>query len=151
MNSLQLLCALKSQKVNVKVISVDQLPYRVKTYPRGFIVNNETSKQKGKHWIALWIESPDYGEFFDSFGEKPIYYGKRFTDFLNRNVKRYISNTEQLQNDSSDTCGLFTLFYILLKTRGYSMKRIRKRFTEDTRLNDHILYQFAHRYFNRCI
>ena len=153
MNTLQLQCVLRARVAtrDIKVISSDRLPsLRMSTYPKGFIVNNQSSYQKGQHWVAIWLENPSQGEFFDSFGETPLYYGKQFQNFMKCHVTRYIHNTVQLQNKDSSTCGLYVLFYLVLKTYGYSLKRIQRCFTNDTKLNDDVLYQFADQYFNKC-
>ncbi len=155
MNNLQLQCAIESSAVsrrfNIGVYAADQLPYRVMDYPQGFIINNQTSRQMGKHWIAIWLDSPNYGDFFDSFGKRPNHYGKQFQDFLQRNVEHYQYNNRVFQSDDSVTCGLYALYYIMLKARGYSLKRIQNSLTSNTMLNDNLMYTFAHLSFNQCM
>ena len=152
MNTQQLRCILKRspKTCHVPVISVDQLPANVLQYPHGYIVNTRDSTQPGKHWVAFWFESPGYGQFFDSFGKRPGYYRHEFTKFLKENTVNYEWNTKVLQHDDSKTCGLYVLFYILLKSKGITLQQIQQRFTSD-RINDKFMYRFAHYYFCECL
>ena len=148
MNTLQLRCILKTspKTCHVQVIATDQLPTRLIKYPCGYIVNTQDSIQPGKHWVAFWFDNLGHGEFFDSFGERPGYYIQEFTNFLNRNTSNYERNTKVLQSDYSKTCGLYAVFYVLLRSKGFSLQQIQQCFTNDRRLNDHFMYRFAFHY-----
>jgi len=137
MNTLQLECALKHVAPGVGVYAADQIP-RGRT--RGFIVNTQDSSQTGEHWVSFWKDGGS--EFFDSFGQKPGYYGFQSTESY---------NTMMLQNPDSDTCGLYTLFYVMLKSRGYTLGQIQKLFGTNTRLNDYLMYLFASELFYHCM
>jgi len=154
MNSAQLQCVLSNDRVSrhhaTLVCASDQLPNRVVTYPYGLILNTQESSRPGKHWVSIWIQSDQKSEFFDSFGLGPSTYG--FDTFLQRVSKRYSYNGEVLQSANSDTCGLYALFYILLKVRDYQMSDILNYFSkDDTLMNDLFLYRFALNYFNQCL
>ena len=153
MNTQQLQCMLRAQDVSrtFKVLAADQLPRIIQHYPLGYIVNTEDSHLPGKHWIAFWFESPMYGEFFDSFGNGPSFYRKEFKEIFRLSVRNYIYNDVVLQSSDSNTCGLYTMLYIILKTNGYSMKNIQHLFTKDKRWNDQLMYDFVHQHFNHCI
>ena len=153
MNSHQLLCALSSDPIaqlfRIRICAIDQLPNRVDSYPSGWIVNNQPSNREGQHWLALWIPNSTYAEFFDSFGKPPSYYG--LDVFLERLNLRYRYNNQSLQNEYSQTCGLYVLFYLMMKTRGYALARIQDEFGTDTKVNDDRICEFAKHYFNRCL
>ena len=134
-----------------KVIAVDQLPRSIQHYPMGYIVNTDESHLPGKHWIALWFESPTYGEFFDSFGNEPAFYHNDFKEILRLSVRNYIYNDVVLQSSDSNTCGMYAVLYIILKAKGYSLRNIQQLFTTDKRWNDQVMYDFVHHYFNQCI
>ena len=153
MNTLQLRCVLSMNRrtKNLQVIAANQLPYQVTHFPFGYIVNTEESHLPGEHWIAFWFESPQYGEFFDSFGNSPDVYKKQFRNTLRQSVKQFRYNDQVLQSSDSNTCGMFVLLYLILKAKGYSLKRIQRLFTKDTRWNDQLIYDFALRYFKHCI
>jgi hypothetical protein len=81
MNSKQLTNILQqdfyTRKINGKVISLDQVPKHVSSFPSWFIINDETSSLPGSHWVAIFftkINEP--ADFFDSLGNLPSNYGK---------------------------------------------------------------------------
>jgi hypothetical protein len=138
MNTLQLECALKHVAPRVGVYAADQIP-RGRT--RGFIVNTQGAHLPGEHWVAFW-ENNGKLEFFDSFGQKPTYYGFQST-------KTY--NTVVLQSPDSNTCGLYALFYVMCKSRGYTLEQIQNMFCTNTGLNDYLMYLFASELFSPCM
>lgn len=89
------------------------------------VLNTDTSKGKGKHWICIFIDMDGRTvEFFDSAASSTPDEILRFmvntTDELNNHLKnkenkifteRYI-NTLQHQKQNSE-CGVYCLFYIL--------------------------------------
>jgi hypothetical protein len=154
MNTLQLECVLNADPVtrHVRVYAADQLPQqRLTQFPRGLIVNTEPSTMRGRHWVAIWLDSAKHGEFFDSFGKPPEYYHRQFRIFLQKNNACANYNDRVLQHADSDTCGLFALFYIAMKSMGSSLRDIQSYFCSDTRVNEAIVYQFALTYFKHCI
>ena len=81
----------------------DRLPKLVKNprVPFGLIVNTDTSKGPGEHWVAIWVDSEGHAVFFDSFGEPPLFYGLEIDKFLTRNFGRFELNTIQVQHPKS--------------------------------------------------
>jgi hypothetical protein len=138
MNNYQLECALKHVAPGVRVYAADQIP---RYYSRGFIVNTHGSHLPGEHWVAFWKNNGNI-EFFDSFGQKPTYYGFQTAKLYNDVV---------LQSIDSNTCGLYALFYVMCKSRGYTLEHIQRLFVTNTRLNDYFMYLFASQLFSQCM
>ena len=78
MNTLQLERALKhntfTKKIFVGVFAADELP-KLNTFPCGFVANTDPSTEPGTLWVAFYFPSREKGEFFDSYGYPPEYYG----------------------------------------------------------------------------
>lgn len=96
-----------------------------------FIINTEPSYKKGVHWVAFSINS---GEFFDSFGHSPLFYGTYFEKVFGKLNIKY--NSQPLQCQTSSTCGLFCIYFILLKFKKYSLKSIIDSFTTNCNINE---------------
>lgn len=124
---------------------------RKRSYPFGVIVNTSKAPDKdgGTHWVAVWLQSGKQAEFFDSFGKTAIFYGVEIHDFIMRMAPqcegKYKENYTQLQHPSSDLCGLFSLYYLYHKCRGFAMRRIIFSFTypENLKSNDALLRKFS--------
>jgi hypothetical protein len=50
------------------VYSIDTLPET----PLLLVCNTAPSYKPGQHWVALYVNSRRRGEYFDSFGRKPL-------------------------------------------------------------------------------
>ena len=153
MNNYQLMCALESVASGYKyaVCAADRLPGTITHFPQGFIVNTDKYGQVGKHWIAIWLEDATTGQFFDSYGKKPIYYGKGFKHFLTKQCDFHDYNQKVLQSPDTVTCGFYCVYYIMLKTRGYSLSQILSDFSDNTYANDAFVRYFANDYLNDCL
>ncbi|GAU89850.1 hypothetical protein RvY_02352 [Ramazzottius varieornatus] len=131
---------------------------RKRRYPFGVIINTSKASDRdgGTHWVAVWIESGKDAEFFDSFGKTAIFYGVEIHDFITRMapqfVGKYKENYTQLQHPSSDLCGLFSLYYLYHKYRGYALRRIIFSFTypKNLKSNDALLRKFAIKNLHFC-
>lgn len=129
MNTSQLLCTLKCDDTLRKdvqgVYAVDALPIgQLEKYPCGFIVNTDPSGMPGKHWVAIYFDAYKTGEFFDSYGKRPEYYNTMFLTFLRRNALFYRYNNKKLQNDYSNVCGHYCVYFLMLRARQNSMQLI---------------------------
>ena len=124
------------------VFASDRLPTRVhRNRPSILVCNTDRYGQPGIHWIVIYIESPSYGEFFDSFGRQPDI---PFRTFLHKNCSSWQYNTgRQIQSISSRFCGHYCIFYSLHRARNYSVNAICNMFTRDTGLNDFLVHRFV--------
>ena len=100
-------------------------------------------RESGTHWISIFIQSPERGEFFDSFGHTPSFYNSDFVDFLNRNCKDWISNPKQLQSELTVVCGEYCIFYLIHRTRGVSMQTVVNFFNANRIDNDQMVYDYV--------
>jgi len=124
MNSLELWLVLtKNCKYFKGIYAADEI-FNIK--PPGFIVVNTGKKgNKGKHWIAMFINNQT-PEFFDSLGKTPASYHERWHKYLIKRTGKYIYNNKRIQKMNSNDCGKFCLVYCILRSRGISFKSIIK-------------------------
>ena len=120
----------------------DRLP---KTRPDegayAYIVNTDPDGKPGRHWLALWTEAEDC-ELFDSFAlplqtykdSDPLRY------WIERHYNRCERNARPVQSITTQTCGYYALFYLMMKANGHSMEDFLSLFKEDDFLfNDNLV------------
>ena len=85
----------------VTICTADQL-----NIERGrFVISNtDTSQGPGEHWVTFYFPKRGPFEYFDSLGHMPEDYGVGFEKILK---KKYLKNVGQLQQSTSNVCGLY--------------------------------------------
>lgn len=126
------------------VFAANRLPVNV-SLPMYLISNLDPDTKPGSHWVAIYINSRGVGEYFDSFGRKPISYHE---EFLKRNCKHYIYNGVEIQNCLTSVCGMYSLVYIYCRFNGMSMHNFVNKFSNNTLCNDYILKNIFVRLFS---
>ena len=86
--------------------SADNYPKSLKEF-EFFIVNKDTSDEKGSHWMVVILGEKEI-EFFDSCGTNEEFV-KKFLKFKNKIV--CVFNKTPVQPLSSDTCGQFCIYF----------------------------------------
>ena len=152
MNTSQLLCIIQSDPIlstSIKgVFAADQVPKYIRK--GGFIANTDDSNHTGKHWCAFFFDGLGRSEFYDSYGNGPEYYSKHFSLCLRTNSSAQRHNTIKLQNNYSNVCGQYSLFYLIHRIRGQSMKDITETLI-NTRHADQFVYDYIATTFPYCI
>ena len=74
----------KTTKKFCGVFPSDKLPQTIDKYPCGLVINIDPSTKSGMHWIAVFLMSPQNGDWFDSYGKPPKFYGPVFTEFMKK-------------------------------------------------------------------
>lgn len=120
----------------------NQLPTRIPSRhdPSIYIVNLDSSHLPGSHWIALYLDPKRGGEYFDSYGLKPI---KECLYLLNQCPEIKYNNI--LLQDDTLVCGQYCVIFAMLRSRGYSFLDIIRAF--DHPLNDAVVYNLIRAYF----
>ena len=150
MDTNQLICAIDCDeflKSRVGVFPLDLIP---KNIVRGAcICNIDTHDKPGRHWVALYKNGKTC-EFFDSYGKPPLEYSRLFKAFYGNNTVLF--NSIDLQSENTNVCGYYSLFYLILRMRGYSMKDILNHFDVNNTLNNDLLvYKLITNAFPYCI
>lgn len=155
MNSKQLECMINCD-FNLRmyvlgVFSIDTLPLHVISRPFALIFNSDVSTSVGTHWLAIYVDSTGYGEFFDSYGHSPHFYGLAVVNFLQRHCYHHKHNVKRLQDNNTMVCGEYCLYYLMFKCRGYSMNSFLSQFCNNYLMNDVFVYQCIRQTFPYCI
>ncbi len=124
----------------IPIVTMDDLP-PVRVRPSFLLVNTDTSLGRGKHWIVLHFPKQPPDELFDPLGRSTSYY----------RLERYLKNgrtvLDPIQSRRSRLCGLFCLYYIILRIGGHSLEDVERRFfSENLDRNDRLLKDFFHSY-----
>ncbi|GFY49066.1 hypothetical protein TNIN_487641 [Trichonephila inaurata madagascariensis] len=119
------------------VFSADRIPDLRQWEKASVIVNTQISVGEYGHWLTLYYKDNKL-EFFDSFG-------RHFAEFqyISDYVKQFpdvVSNTIQIQNISSVVCGLYCIFFTLLRDLNYEMNQILKGLSDLGKDRDQHLY-----------
>ena len=152
MSTYQLKCAI-NHDCNMRnaicgVYPADKIP-RTLRMCKGFIVNTDPHQKPGKHWIVFFYDD-DTLECFDSDGRSPDGYSVYLRQFMGQ-FYRIKVNKKRLQSNDTAVCGQYCLFYLMGRTRGYSLDQITDMFNENYHLNDQFVYNFIDERFHCCM
>ena len=104
----------------------DCLPRVNNFYPHCMIANIDKKGMDGSHWIALFVDSPERVEYYDSFGDWPP-----LSDDLTRFLSAFNTvsfNRTQFQSDMSSSCGRHAIYFLCKRCKGQTFKEIMQRF-----------------------
>ena len=126
MNTKQLWNALINNKVTEPffdgIFPRDMLEI-IENKPKLIICNTDPSYRKGQHWVLFYF-GKTYVEFYDPLGNNISYYGKEFSDLINKFGKNYKVSKLRTQPINSDLCGEYCLYFTYGRCKGYSMEYI---------------------------
>ena len=131
----------------VGVFASDELPRRINKFPAALIANVDKSSMPGSHWVAIYINQDQKGQYFDSYGVGPRQNKMFFERFLKNNCTTWDFNPKVLQGQYSAVCGQYCLFYLLHKCRGIPLKEILKCFSDNRFENDAFVNHFIREKF----
>ena len=125
----------------------DKIPFSIcRRCNYGIICNTQNSKQKGEHWIAIYLPKSGIAEYFDSFGGPPNV--DEFSSFLKNG--EFIYHTQQLQSDNGITCGHHCIFFLLCRFIGIEYHNIMSFYVENLSMNDNFVFQFVNNMKKLC-
>ena len=119
------------REYGVTVTCADELPALVKKIPRWYVVNTDRCGNPGLHWTVFYFPQRGPAEFFDSLGNPPEHYHRRFKDVLMANGPRYLYLKNRLQAFDSEACGQYCIYYVQQRSRGRTMKDICRDFRKN--------------------
>lgn len=115
------------------VFGADEIPCGAPSYPKCAIANTDPIRRPGQHWVAVYWDAPEQGEFFDSYAMTPSTYYQGGWQCFDPMEK----NPYPIQQWSSDVCGDYCLYYLYHRCRGKSLREIVKPFSPtDLQYND---------------
>ena len=110
------------------VCCTDELPSHVGIGPHTFIVNTDTCDRGGSHWVAFHFPLVGPVEIFDSLGNAPETYHRRFPNVLIVNGPPYYYCSSRIEPNDTYTCGLYCLYSLKRRHRGMELPDIVKDF-----------------------
>jgi hypothetical protein len=143
MNSIELAC-LGECLCGLRFLGVfprDMIP-QASHYPSCLIANTDTNGEPGSHWVAIVYVSPQETEFFDSFALPPYMYNIRL--LCTR------SSVKQIQCNFSTTCGHHCLYFLYLRSLGFSIYQIVNSFDTEYHRNDSLVRDFVSYHRSKC-
>ena len=121
------------------IYACDQLP-EITVRPSVFVVNTDPASKPGQHWICMFFDGDEHGEFFDSFGMLP----KRvFERYMDKHCLAWTFNKKQMQSLVSRFCGHYCIWYCIMKFRKVTLNELMHEMSSDTGLNDFLVHRFA--------
>ena len=124
--------------------SDDEIAKLVLKPPCFLIVNLDLSTRPGSHWLALGI-FPNIIEVFDPLGFDIFSWPtlpNGLLSFLHKmSFRKRVKVIPRLQSRKSTLCGLFCVFYIMLRSK-FSLNTITGYFSSSLISNDRILIRF---------
>ena len=97
---------------NRGIFAINTLPKSLK-FRHFCICNTDVSDGAGIHWFCFLKNSKNTVECFDSLGINQEKLQKLQNNCKFRNIKDIEYNETQFQPETSNTCGLFTLYFIV--------------------------------------
>lgn len=131
------------------VYSIDTVPkYLAKN--SFVILNTEEYSQPGQHWFCFIKKGPKNYELFDSLGidENRLDHLKKYKIFPLKSKIKF--NKTQVQNVSTETCGLFVLYFLIQRMHNLDLSfdtLLNEIFDDDVNLNENKVKNFAREHF----
>lgn len=97
------------------VCSMDRLPQRK---PGAYVINMDDHDEPGSHWVAVYDDN-GIVEYMDSYGLPPL--DTRCLLFLGSD---YHYNSRVLQQQFSNACGFYCVYFLIQRSRGHSANTI---------------------------
>ena len=116
------------------VVAKDYLPETIDTYPAAFVCNTHNGDQPGEHWIVMYVNAEQRGDYFDPYGIEPQHV--EFTNFMNKHCTEWSSNDRTLQSPISTVCGQYCVAFLLFRCHNVTMHAFTHLFTKDLVAND---------------
>lgn len=124
------------QKYPVTVCCADELPADIKDRPQTFVVNTDSCSKSGSHWTVFHFPVKGPCEFFDSAGNPPASYHRRFECVLMVKGPNYLYTPDRIQPRDSFTCGLYCVYFVRQRYENVSFKNIVKGFSTRYLMNN---------------
>lgn len=115
----------------------DSIP-QTKTRPIAFVVNTDSKKFEGEHWLGILLLPDGTGEYFDPFGFPPLH--TQLNNYMTINCTRgFQYNSRTIQNPISSSCGLFVIDFIVSRYKRDTFKQFLNHYSTDVEENEYVL------------
>lgn len=111
-----------AKRVFCGVYPRDRLPRRIPKRPAAYVINTDPHNKPGEHWLALFFDRRGGVEYFDSYGFPP-WHPEIKTFIAENSQKQAIVNTRPIQALQSIACGLYAVYFIIMRSRRTLLRR----------------------------
>jgi hypothetical protein len=101
-----------------------------------YIINYSLRREKGTHWILLFLTANGVPVYVDTSGLPPFF--EEFKKVLQK-YPIFIYSKEQIQGGDSKSCALFVILLALYLSRGRNLFECRSIFSTNWQHNENIL------------
>lgn len=129
------------------VLAKDELVLEYGKSSKFYVVNTDPSHLPGEHWVAFYTGARP--EFFDSTAHSPRSYGNGFNQFLVHYGPQYMYNCERIQAYGSQSCGLYCIYYVYMRSLGFSMFDVVNTFCNHLDANEAFIQDFYVKFLRR--
>lgn len=102
--------------------------------PFAIIVNTDSSREQGEHWVAIHVPRRGHCEYFDPMGWPPAH--RDILRYLNKQTKKFIYSCQPLQGAQSNKCGHFCIAYVKARQKGVKFQDFINSFGTNYDIND---------------
>ena len=105
---------------DLSIIMSDELKLKSKSKSKSYIMNYQTTKERGSHWVLVVLGTRDsrlYKIYFDSYGIVP-------PDNVFEYLGDFTYNTMQVQPEGTSMCGQLCLYVYYKLMKGYQFEDI---------------------------
>jgi len=131
--------------VHIDVLPCDHVDRFKARKPSYLVVNTDDSTLPGQHWVAIAIREKIY--FMCSYGTPMDAYATSFRNLATRLGKRVVQQKICVQNDGSDVCGKYALYFLYCKFKNLNFYA---KFGKNRHRNDVLVNSFISK-FKKCI
>ena len=116
----------------------NEIPQKPKSDTFSLVINTESSKESGDHWLVLLYKKP-YFYFMDSYGR--TLHEQSFPSQFTSTIKNYIGNARYkfnknlLQRLTSNVCGDYCIYFIMEMSKK-SFEKVLSVFGDNLSKND---------------
>lgn len=112
--------------------------------PSSFVINTDPHYKPGSHWVGVFFNGKGHCDYFDSFSFPPLH--DDISRFIAKNSFTWSSNKRLMQPLDTATCGLYVIYFIIMRSRGHSVTRAMTYFhPRHFRTNDRAVLRFVQR------
>jgi hypothetical protein len=117
----------KTRHIFRGVFSLNETVKKPTKVPAAYIYNVVPRGTVG-HWICLYVSSNFEVEFFGSYGMRPP---RKLLTMARGWTRRVTWNKIRFQNYNTNVCGLYAIYFLHFRCRGWTMNQIQKHFNEN--------------------
>lgn len=108
----------------------DDIPKPIPGYDQSFVVNTDTCREEGEHWVAIVLLKDGTGEYFDSFG-MPILV-QRILEYMRKHCPvGYALSNRMIQSPLSWSCGNFCVDFIRKRSLNINLYAYLRGFSDE--------------------